>query len=87
MEERDFACPFNQGIGYRNGREKSLRIGMRRSGKEIVCWGDFGNLSEVHYGDAIRNIAHNAKIMSDEEISEFEFLLQIFKQLKNLCLD
>jgi hypothetical protein len=47
----------------------------------------FDQFSEVHDGDVIAHVAHDGEVMSDEEVGQFEFVLEVFEEVENLGLD
>ena len=74
-------------IGGRNGREKCHSIGMTRIRKDLVSFGNFNQVSEVHNADSVGNIANNGKVVRNEQICESVLLLQFLKQVDNLRLN
>ena len=47
----------------------------------------FDQFSEVHDGDVIAHVADDGEVMSDEEVGQFEFVLEVFEEVQYLGLD
>lgn len=45
----------------------------------------FDNFSAVHHNDFIAHVLHHGEVVSDEEIGEFELLLQILQEIDDLA--
>jgi hypothetical protein len=52
-----------------------------------VAVGQLHDLTEVHNGHSIRDMTHNGKVVSDEDVGDSELGLQIFQQIHDLRLD
>ena len=55
--------------------EERLRVWVGRSGKQSVLRRLFHDSPEVHYGDAMGNVADHPEVVTDEQIAKLEFLL------------
>ena len=45
------------------------------------------HVSQIHDRHPVGNVFHHGEIVSDEQVREFELLLQVVKQVENLTLD
>ena len=48
--------------------EKEFRIGVAGAREEPIARGDLDDPAEVHHGDAIADVLHDAEVMRDEEV-------------------
>ena len=55
--------------------------------KIVAAGPSLDDRAQIHDGDAGRDLAHHAQIMSDEHIGQIEPLLQIGEQIDDLRLD
>src|SRR5438874_4280156 len=62
------ALSLAAGVGDGDRRQQSLSIGMTRPLIDAVPVADLDDLSEVHDRHAVRDVAHNGQIVSDEEV-------------------
>ena len=74
-------------VDRRNGREQRARVGMARVEVDLVARCELDNLAEVHYRHAIADVLDHAQVVRDEQISEFQLLLQVLQQVDDLRLD
>ena len=74
-------------IYTRHRTQKSFCIRMRRFIENIINRALFNDTACIHNGNLIADIRNNTKVMSDKNDSHFCFLLQVFHQVKDLCLD
>jgi hypothetical protein len=75
------------GSGARDRRQQRLRVGMQRPIVEIALARDLDQLAEIHHRDAVADVLHHGKVVSDEQIGEAEALLQVLQQVHDLRLD
>ena len=75
------------GIRMRNRREKRLRIGMQGMREDILLIAELDHRAQIHNADFIRDKLDNGQVVRDEQIGQPHRLLQILKQVDNLCLD
>ena len=78
------SCPlYNVG----DGREKRLRVGMKKSVEYVDGSPHFYNSAKVHDCDAVTHVADHRKIMGDQKERKGEFSLQFLEKVDNLSLD
>jgi len=70
-----------------NGRrcQQRLCVGMSRPIEDAARLSQLHDLAEVHDGDAIAQVFHNAQIVRNEEVRESHLLLQPQQQIENLA--
>ena len=68
-------------------RQKGLGIGVARRGEDTPARPLLDRPPEIHHQNIIGNALHNAKVMGDEDVGEFKFLLEILQKVQNLRLD
>src|SRR5205807_2176201 len=92
----DRACdiPLNQlaralrfGIRNRHRFEQTLRIRMQRISEQLTRLGKFNYSTEIHNGDAVADVLDHREVMSDEEIADIKFDLQVTQQVDDLRLN
>src|SRR5207247_1899973 len=54
---------------------------------EVDAVRELDDLSEVHHRDAVADVPHHRKIVSDEQIRELEAILQVLEKVDDLRLD
>src|SRR5439155_6330732 len=74
-------------IGEGQGREQRLRVRVQRGVVERLAVGDLDDLAEVHDGHAVGDVAHDRKVVGDEQVRETKLRLEIFQQVDDLRLD
>ena len=57
---------------------------MLGSGIEFIAIGQLDDLSQVHYRNAVRDVAYYAQIMRDKEIRQIKLILQPLQQIEYL---
>ncbi len=82
-----FPMFFDFRIGNRYGIQQCLGIWMLRIVVEFITIRHFHNLAQIHYCDLVAQVANDTQIMSNEQISQVEFLPQVFKQINDLGLN
>src|SRR5256885_3209609 len=79
-EIRNAAGNGGQTIGpalkFRDGLEQRDRVGMKWIRKQIGGGGELDNLPCIHHRHAVGGIAHHTQIVSDQEHTHAEFLLE-----------
>ena len=60
---------------------------MKRVVIELVAVGQLDDFSDVHDGDARRDVAHYGEVVRDKQIGELESLLELFQKIDNLRLN
>ena len=73
--------------GYGNRAEECFGIGVGGVFEDFVARSDFHDAPEVHHGDVIGDVPDYGEVVSDKEVGEAEFLLEIFEEVQNLRLD
>jgi len=74
-------------IRHWDGREQGLGIGMAGMREQLVGRADLDDLPEIHDGDPLRDVAHDAKVVGDEQECQVEFPLQAREEVEYLRLD
>lgn len=74
-------------IGNGKCGEECLRVGMKWMGEYIADRSDFRELSEIHHGHAVGNVADRRDIMGDEEVGQASLPLKLHESVQDLCLD
>ena len=80
-------CPLAVRLHPRRSRHQRLRIRMLRRLQHICRRALLHNTAKIHDGDAIRQVADDAKVMRDKEIGKPKLFLQFFQQIQYLGLD
>ena len=62
-------------------RQQRLGIGMMRSGEHLLGRADLHQPAEIEHGDAVRQIAHHAEIVGDEDVAD---LLRVCRSTSRL---
>ena len=60
---------------------------MARPGEQAALGRELDDLSEIHDGDAVGDVAHHREIMGDEDVGEAELALEVLHQVDDLRLD
>ena len=66
------ALRLDVGIGHRHRRHQRLGVGMGRRGVDLVLAGHLDDLAEIHHGDVVADVPHDAEIVGDEDVGEAE---------------
>src|SRR5262245_58508246 len=48
---------------------------------------EFDNLAEIHHGDAVADMCDDPQIVTDENVSQMEFALEVGEQVEHVSLD
>jgi len=80
-------CPGGLGIGYGNGLQERLGVGMAGVGKEFLGGGQFHQPAQVHDRNAVADVADHRKIVRNEKIGQLVLFLEVLKEVDDLCLD
>ena len=75
------------GRWHRNRREQRLGIGMLRAPENLLRRRRLDNPPEIHDRHPRRDMLDDGEIVTDEHISQPEFLLQVGQQIENLRAD
>src|SRR4051812_2808926 len=70
-----------------NAVEQRARIRMGRTRIDPPRLGNLDDAPEIHDGNAVADVPHDAEIMADEQQSEAELAAQLEKQIDDLRLD
>ena len=68
------------------GCDQRLCVGMLRIFQDVIDAAVFDDLSLLHHADAIRDLAHDAEVVGDEQHRHAEPALQLAQQLEDLRL-
>ena len=74
LEELAFALARE--VDLRDRLEEGLGVGMARIAVELLRRCDLDNLAEIHYGDAVAHVLHDAEVVGDKEIGKAILLLE-----------
>ena len=69
-----------------DGCDKTLGIGMQRTGKQLIYLGIFHRMPRIHHEYPIGHLTHHAHIVCDEHHRGTEFCFHAVDELQNLCL-
>lgn len=78
-------CPL--GICDRNGGQQCPGVWVAWIVIHFIAFSALHDLTKVHHTDPVGNMAHHGQIMCHKQVSQSQFLLQIFQHVDNLCLD
>ena len=70
-----------------NGGDECHRVRMLRLGEDSVYRPDLNDLAQIHHSDAIREVAHDIKVVADEEVGQPLLVPQIGEQVQYLALN
>ncbi len=59
---------------------------MDWSAENIRRLADLNDAPEIHHGDAVADLLHDREIVSNEQVREPEFLLQVVQKIDDLSL-
>ena len=81
--------PFPTGglVYHWHGSHQRLSVRVHRVRKDLVGRPLFDDLAQVHDRHPVADMLDDAQIVSDEEIRQVEFLLQLIQQIDHLGLD
>ena len=63
-----------------------MRVGVRWCVVEAVAVGELDEMTEVHHGDAVRDVAHHRQVVGDHQVGEPQPVLQVLEQVDDLRL-
>ena len=78
-------CPLR--ICDRNGGQQCPGVWVAWIIIHFIAVSALHDLTKVHHTDPVGDMAHHGQIMCHKQISQSQFLLQIFQHVDNLCLD
>ena len=67
----------------RDGGDQPAKEVRRRRRQQGVGGAGLDDAASLHYGDAVRDGAHDGEVMADEEIGEAELLLQLHDKIED----
>ena len=76
---------FGSGIGI--AASSASRVGHDRLRVELLRRRELDDLAQVHHGDPVRDVAHDAQVVRDEQVREAELVLEVVEQVDDLRLD
>src|SRR5262245_2358632 len=71
-------------IGYGGGGEQCLAVGVQRVCEQRALVGQLNDASKIHDGNAVAHVAHDSKVVTDEQVGDLELVLQGDHQVQNL---
>ncbi len=74
------------GIGDGDGGQESGGVGVKGILIEAFGCGDFDDLTEIHYGNAVGDVFDDAEVVGDEQVGEIEGFLEVFEEVDDLSL-
>ena len=60
---------------------------MARLREATLRLGQLNDLAEVHHGNPVAHVPHDAEVMGDEDQRQPKFALKILQQVDDLCLN
>src|SRR5713226_4631095 len=78
------ALPLYFGIRNRDRRQQRFSIGVQRRGIKLAGRRGLDDPPEIHDGHALADMLDDRQIVGNEQISEPEFLLQVFQEVDDL---
>ena len=60
---------------------------MTRSIEQFITGADFNDPTEIHHGDAVRDMTQNAQIMRDKYVTGRARSAQVVNKIDDLCLN
>jgi hypothetical protein len=54
---------------------------------DLISGAGLHDFAQVHDGDAVADVLDDGEVVGDEEVGEREFLLELFEEVDDLCLD
>ena len=67
-----------------NRIKQCLCIRMLRIAEHLCRRAELSNFPEIHYGNFVGHLAHNAKVMRNQDVRELELFLQFPQQFEYL---
>ena len=74
-------------IRHRNRGKQRFRVRMQRVSENIGRLAGLYHAAKVHNAHGIRNMLYDRQIVRDKQIGQSSLLLQIAKQVNDLCLN
>ena len=74
-------------VWLRNSRKQCSCIWVSWILEQFIGFSYFNHIAKVHNSDSIWNMFYNSQVVSDENIGQTEFFLQILHQIDNLSLN
>ena len=84
--EEDAAGLFFR-VGAGDGGEEGLGVGVDGVVDDLVGGSELDDLAEVHDGDAVADVFYDSEVVSDEEVGEVAFALEVEEEVEDLALD
>ncbi len=69
------------------GCQQRLGVGVQRPGEDARLGALLDRVAQVHHQHLVRDVAHHAEVVRDEEIGQAELGLQVVQQVQHLGLD
>jgi hypothetical protein len=65
------------GVGDRGRLEQGTRVRVAWIGIELIGGSDFHDAAQVHHGDTTRDMANQGEVVSDKQVGDSPFVLQV----------
>ena len=75
---------FRMAVRYRNRRQQSLCIWVRRIVKQLLLIRELHDMTEIHNHHTIRDVLDDTQIMRDKDVGHAHRFLQLTKQVQYL---
>ena len=82
LEERKLLIP-----GRRTAMGRQLTQWFEQQGISPSILGEFDDAAQIHHAHMVADAFDDGHVMADEEVGNFQLLLQFHHQVHNLCLD
>jgi hypothetical protein len=70
-----------------DGREKSVGVWVKRVIEQFFGGRILHDVTEIHDGDPVTDVAHHMEVVGDEKITEPETILEFLEKVDDLRLD
>ena len=74
-------------IGTGHGGQERAGIRVQRSFVDQLGRTDLDDISEIHDGNALRDMAHDGQVVSNKDVGQLEFVLKVLHQVHDLRLN
>ena len=87
LQQDPLALARCSGVGHRHGRQQRVGVGVQRLLVEGVAVGELHDVTEIHHGDAVGDVAYYGEVVRDEDVGDSELVLDVLEQVDDLSLD
>ena len=70
-------------VWLRHGGHERLGVGLWRAGEELVDFGQSDQTPNVHHGDSVADVAHDAQVVGNEEMRQVVVGVQVLEQIEH----